>query len=289
MRPEIYCDSNGSISKEAPRVSLLDHGFLFGDSLYEVVRLYDKKILGWKEHAERLIDGGSRTGINVKDLLPEIENRAHALFKEMKHANAAVRIIVTRGVGELHINPEYCKEPSVYLAAWQIAPELTPKSMTVAVTKTRRNSIRSLDPAIKSGNYLNNVLAFREAQSLGYDDAILLNPDDQVSELSTSNIGWIRDGQVKSPDVGVGILHGITRRLFLEKVEAELALYPESELKGADEVFALSTFKEVLPVSEVRFEDGSIKKYPIDGRVLELRKKFKEMIAEKLKDEDPIF
>ena len=161
-------------------ISFLDHGVLFGDSLYEVVRLYDKKILGWKEHAERLIESGRRTGINIKDVMPKIEQRACALFKEMQHPDAVVRILVTRGVGELHINSEHCDDPAVYLAAWQFVPELTPKSMRLAVTKIRRNSIRALDPAIKSGNYLNNVLAFREAQELGYDDAILLNPDEQV-------------------------------------------------------------------------------------------------------------
>jgi branched-chain amino acid aminotransferase len=288
MKPELFSDKDGVISKNPPMVSLLDHGFLFGDSLYDVVRLYDGRLFGWDEHCERLVQSGKRISLDVASLLPEIKKRVYALLKEYNQPNAACRIFITRGVGNLHINPESCKEPAIYLATWKLNPSAGPSDIRLAVPKMRRNSIRSLDPAIKSGNYLNNIIAHHEALQLGYDDALMLNPEEKITELPTSNLAWIRDAKLRTSSLDSGILHGITRKIFVESMNVEEGQFGIDELRAADEVFVLSTLKEIISVSEIRFEDGSVQKYTERGQAQALQKKFKEILADKLKAVDPI-
>ncbi len=280
----LFSDAEGRISDQAPRISLLDHGFLFGDSIYEVLRTYDGLLFGWQEHMDRLAQSARRLALPLEPLLPEIAKRADALLAQLGEPNAAIRIFVTRGVGKLHIDPRSCTKPVIYMAAWPFDAGVHLKPLRLAVTKIQRLTIESLDPAIKSGNYLNAVLAFHEAIELGYDDAILLNSKGEVAELTTSNIGWISNGKIVTPATGSGILYGITRKLCLDcdggMVEGH---YTESDLKKAEEVFALSTFKEIVPVTEVRFSDGSIKSFSNSTKTKEFHEKLKRRIAVALK------
>jgi branched-chain amino acid aminotransferase len=285
----LFSDIDGKISKEPPKVSLLDHGFLFGDSLYEVVRVYDRKFLAWDVHMERLYESGRRVGIDVSSLQQNLKARATELLKTLSEPSAAVRIFVTRGVGRLHIDPRSCEKPSVYMAAWKFDPKDQPKSLRLAITNIRRNPIVALDPAIKSGNYLNNILAFKEAVDYGFDDAILLNPEGKITELTTMNVGWVKDGIPYTPSTDCGILHGVTRKFFLDAVSAKQGAYDVNALQEADEVFVLSTFKEILPVTAVRFENGNIKEYRSHSKTLELLGKLKQEIQKRLERETPVF
>lgn len=285
----LYSDAEGKISQNPPLVSLLDHGFLFGDSLYEVVRLYDKKIFAWTEHMERLCRSGNRVGLDVQSLLPELVRRAEHLLSVLKEPNAALRIMVSRGVGDLHIDPRSCKNPAVYMVAWKLAPERLPLEISLIVATIRRNSRLALDPAIKSGNYLNSVLAFKEAAELGFDDAVMLNVEGFLTELTTSNIGWISLGRIYTPRIDTGILHGITRKFFIQKIEVHEGDYTPDVLKKADEVFALSTFKEVLPVTSIRFENGYVQHYPKGERTTSLQNQFKKLLNLELEKQKVLF
>lgn len=284
----IFMDEKGVISTEAPRVSLLDHGFLFGDSLYEVVRLYDSKLFAWAEHRDRLKKSASRMGISLDSILPLIETRLIEMFKKLGKPNAVCRIIVTRGEGKLHINPNTCTKPLVYLVCWPFDFSMVPDSVSLLVPRIRRNSKRSLDPAIKSGNYLNNVLALKEAIDAGFDDALMLNTDDQVTELTTSNIGWLRNGKIETPSVDAGILYGITRHYFMQSRKVEQGLFLEESLKQADQIFALSTLKEICPVSKIQFSDGSSKQFEPNQEIRELQRQFREEIDRKMSQETSI-
>lgn len=255
----IFSDAQGRISPEPPKVSLLDHGFLFGDSIYEVVRFYERKPFGWKEHLERLQKSAARLQISLENILPVLEKRSKEVLRSLGEPNAVLRMIVTRGEGALHIHPKTCPQPQLYLAAWKFDDSDIPKSVRVKIVSIERNSKKALDPAIKSGNYLNNVMAIQEASAAGFDDALFLNADKNLTELTTSNMGWVIGGQAFTPSVKTGILHGITRGFFLDWIGAKEAEESEQILENADEIFALSTLKEVVPISEVGFSNGRSK------------------------------
>lgn len=285
----LFCDAQGQISATPPTVSFLDHGFLFGDSLYEVVRLYDGKFFGWNEHLGRLIASAERVRLPIGPLLPMLKERSIHLVKSLNERNAVVRMVISRGVGKLHIDPRSCGTPLVNLAAWAFDEALYSQRPRLAVVSIRRNARSTMDPAIKSGNYLNNVMAFHEAALWGYDDAILLNPWDQVAELTTSNLGWIKNGEIHTPHCDSGILHGITRKFLLENFPVKEGFYMESDLRLADEVFVLSTLKEVLPVREIRFGDGTVQAYPQTPVTDRLRLDFRDKVSKRLARETNVF
>jgi len=271
-------------------VPLVDHGFLFGDSLYEVIRIYDRRFFAWTEHMERFVRSGERVGISIPHLLPEVDHRARELLSKLREPEAALRIFVTRGVGKLHIDFRSCEKPEIYMAAWKLDTSTFPDDLRLMVSQIRRNSILALDPAIKSGNYLNNVLAYREAVQMGYDDALMLNPDGKLSELTTSNIAWVNSkNTIETPRVDSGILHGVTRRIFLERFKAKEGNHSEDALRKAKEVFVLSTFKEVLPVTEIRFADGEIKRYPMGAKTAEFQKSFRKVVLDRLQGVTAIY
>jgi len=284
----LYCDDRGQISDQVPLISFLDHGFLFGDSIYEVVRLYEGRLFSWREHRERLLKSAKHMGLQIEALIPEIESRMRKLFKEFSDPSSALRIVITRGGGKLHIDPRTAIKPLVYMAVWNFDKQLVPHQLRLKVVNIRRNDIRSLDPAIKSGNYLNNVLAFKEAVEASYDDAVLLNPRDEITEMTTSNIAWASSDKIFTPAINCGILHGVTRSFFLRSSRVEEGVYTEKELKQADEVFALSTLKELIPVVEVCFSDGEKKKYEAGPMGLQIQKNLRHTIEEEVKQSEKI-
>ena len=274
----IFSDATGEISKNPPTISFLDHGFLFGDSLYEVVRTYNRKIWGWQWHFDRLREGGEKLGIDIAALESDLKNRSHSILKALNTDNAAVRIIITRGVGKLHIDPRTCERPLIFMAAWPLETEILRKPVRLYIPKIRRNPKSAMDPAIKSGNYLNNVLALKEALEAGYDDALLLNPAGEITELTTSNIGWLKGDSLYTPHTDCGILHGITRRFWVTHEKVVEGRFTVDDLLNADEVFALSTFKEILPVTEVKVHDGRLWKATSHEKTQNLHARFVEKL-----------
>lgn len=279
-------NQKGEISKDPPSISFLDHGFLFGDSIYEVVRLYEGRIFGWKEHYERLERSAESLLMDISSLLPLLRGRVESLCREFKKRNAVVRMIISRGVGALHIDPTSCKEPSLVMAIWEYQASYKPPSIRCMIPNVRRNSIRSLSPAIKSGNYLNNVMAYGEAKRLNFDDALFLSLDDELAELTTSNIGWISKGRAFTPALKVGILRGVTRETLLRAdSKTEEVSWTLDRLDEIDELFALSTLKEIVPIRELRLPDGRVKEWKDFSQSLALGQKLHYTIQEDLKSE----
>ncbi|NUN53673.1 MAG: aminotransferase class IV, partial [Planctomycetaceae bacterium] len=244
---------------EEATVNVFDHGFLFGDSVYEVVRTRRGRPVTMEEHLARL-EGSARR------IYMELPWSRAAIAARVAEANAAggnaesyFRIIVTRGVGEISLLPDTCRSPCLIVIVKPLpAPpaSVARDGLRVLVTGRPRNDRRALDPSAKTGNYLNNLLALVEAHRGGCDDAILLNPAGLLAEATTSNLFLVRGGRVATPALECGILAGITRDLLLREfpargIAAEEGSYGAEALESADEVFLTSTIRGVAPVTSV--------------------------------------
>ncbi|HZV01079.1 MAG TPA: aminotransferase class IV [Planctomycetota bacterium] len=248
------------VALDAAHVSVFDHGFLFGDSVYEVVRTVRRRLFAFDPHMERL--EGSARGLWLEipwsrdELRAQVE-RAVSLVKDP--GDAYVRIIITRGVGELDLAPDSCKRPGsviiakplpVYPRAWY------EDGIAVQIVGTMRNPTRAVSPSIKSGNYLNNVLALMEARRGGALEAAMLNETGALTECTTSNLFFARGGVVKTPALDCGILSGITRSILLDAarragVPIVEGSFAADELRSADEAFITSTTKDLVPIKSV--------------------------------------
>jgi branched-chain amino acid aminotransferase len=248
---------NGRITPPAAAaVSPLDRGFLFGDGVYETVRTYHGRPFRLGPHVDRLRRSADRIGIPW--LLPSLDPAAEVArtLTEAANPESSIRIILTRGVGPVGYDTEGCGDPTLVVHV-RPCPPLPPhardEGVDIAVVGVQRNSRAAIDPAIKSGNLLNNFLAWREGRRLGVFEPILLNPDGRVAEGASSNIFIVAEGRVLTPPPAEGLLEGITRGLVLELARgAGLSIAEESfgpdRLRAADEAFLTSTLKGVLPV-----------------------------------------
>ena len=254
---------NGNIEEEA-FVSVLDHGFLFGDSIYEVVSTRDNKPCFLKEHLQRL--RRSADGISLK--VPfEDDWFCKQIERTLEFANnqeSYIRIVVTRGVGDIDIDPSSCHSPCTLIfvtAARSYPAELYDTGIHLAVVSIKRNAKDALNPGIKTGNYLNNVLAKIEADRLGAHDALMLNPFGQLTESTTSNFFFVQEGRIMTPSLDCGILAGITRDIVIQIAHEngfplEEGRWPVEVLDKADEMFVTGTIKQLMPVTR------------LDGRVI---------------------
>jgi len=240
-------------------VNILDHGFLFGDSIYEVVQTVDGKPFAWDEHLKRLKNSAECLSMDIPWSDDELKAEVEAAMAAKKwDGESYVRLIITRGVGKIALLPHTCGNQTLIVIAKEI-PLPGPKTetgLTLCLTKVRRNSRLAMDPSIKSGNYLNNVLAAIEAGDSGADDALMLNENDYLTECTTSNIFMVKCGVIITPSLDCGILNGITRMKIIEVaksvgievVEREITL---EEFLDADEIFMSGTIKGMVPVREI--------------------------------------
>jgi branched-chain amino acid aminotransferase len=244
------------------RVSVLDNGFTFGDTVYETLRTYGGRPFHLGRHLARLRQSAERLSIPVP--LPDAEfgQRIDAVLARAANEESYIRLIVSRGVGDISYKFERVKGPTVVVVVkpYEPLPErYYAEGIDVIVSSVRRNHRQALDPGIKSGNLLNNILAMREAQARGAVEPIMLNQDGDVAEGAGSNVFLVRQGGLLTPPLDAGILPGVTRALVLE-IAHELQLRCREEivrvadLLGADEVFITSTLKECCPVRAI---DGS--------------------------------
>jgi branched-chain amino acid aminotransferase len=244
---------------EEARVSVLDTGFAFGDSVYEVLRTYGGRPFHRDRHFTRLRRSAGRLGIEIPLSDAALASRIDQVLAQARNTESYIRIVVSRGVGDMSYRFERVSGPTVVVAVKPL--ELFPASwytdgIEIALVSVRRNHPDALDPAIKSSNLLNNILAIREAQSRGASEAVLLNQRGEVAEGTSSNLFVVREGRVRTPPLRCGILPGITREVVLELCTAleidgrEETLYPES-LAAADEIFMTSTLKEAAPVRSI--------------------------------------
>jgi branched-chain amino acid aminotransferase len=249
------------VAPEQALVPVLDRGFLYGDSVYEVVRTYAGRPFELDRHLTRM----EKTARRIDLALPPRETILRELQRTLdaaENAESYARIVITRGIGEFGLSP--------FLASGQyrlvviVRPLAGPseeqyeRGLQMAIAKTRRNPPQALDPALKTGNYLNNILALREAHQAGADDAILLDLNGRVTEGTTSNVFFVQHGVLVTPPLSLGMLEGVTRALFIEIARAEGLILREEPhgpeaLAAADEVFMTSTLREAMPVTSVVF------------------------------------
>ena len=259
---KIFIDGKFLNERDA-KVSVFDHGLLYGDGVFEGIRAYNGRVFKLKEHIDRLF-------YSAKAILLEIPLTHAAMMKatvETIHANKLrdcyVRLVVTRGVGNLGLNPRSCKKPTVIIIAGKIQvypPELYAKGMDIVTVPTVRNLHSALNPAIKSLNYLNNILAKIEANNAGVEEAVMLNAEGFVSECTADNLFIIKNGEVFTPPNSAGALYGITRQTVIELAQASGLKVSEPNLTrydlfNADECFLTGTGAEIMPVVKI---DGRI-------------------------------
>jgi len=250
---------NGALTPPAEaRISVFDRGFLYGDSVYEVLRTYNRKPFALAEHQARL----ERSAAELELPLPDrawLEREIHRTLEAAGNEESYCRIIVTRGSGPISLDPSLARDPVTVILVQPYAPfpeRLYTAGLRVHIPRIRRNLRAAVDPAIKSGNYLNSILALAEARRAGFDDALMLDVEGRVTEASAANVFVLRDGVLCTPRLETGILEGVTRGLVLRLVRehdlpsAECDLYPR-DLEAAEEVLLTSTLREAMSVVQI--------------------------------------
>jgi len=241
------------------RISVFDHGFLFGDSVYEVVRTRGGRPFLLEEHLARLGRSAALLYMDLPFAEGELRRNVVEAIAAAGNEESYVRLIVTRGVGELELHPGTCERPTLLLIVKPLVPppqSFYERGIRLAIVGRRRMDPLSLSPTAKTGNYLNNVLAIIEARRRGADDAVMLNAEDHLTEGTTANVFFVRDGTVHTPALDSGILEGITRGLVIrmlgeENLPFEVGLYGADDLRSADEAFLTSTTRDVMPIHDV--------------------------------------
>ena len=281
----------GIISPAAEaKISVMDRGFLYGDSIYEVFRTYTGVPFLMGEHFDRLENSAALISMTISQsrnqLVEEIRRTVHASGACNDH-DVYVRYQITRGEGPIDLYPSPDLKTR-YVIIVKALPPWDPKlygvGMTVAVPSVRRNPIDALDPNIKGGNYLNNILAITEARKLGADDCVILNHQGFVTEAANSNVWFVLDGKVVTP--GSGNLRGLTKNALHKACAAAGMLTEETaihidQLADVTECFVSSATREVMPVKSIRLEDGTMVHFPSGGGAMtrRIRSIFTEFIA----------
>jgi branched-chain amino acid aminotransferase len=252
------------VPPEQAFVPVMDRGFLYGDSVYEVVRTYGGRVFELGRHLDRMERSAARIGLSLPPRA-RVESELFRTLDAAGNAESYARIIVTRGEGQFGLSPHLAEGLNRLIFMVRPlelpAPEQYDRGLQMAVTRTRRNPPQALDPALKTGNYLNSALALRESHAAGADDALLLDLRGQVTEASTSNVFFVQDGVVVTPPLVLGMLEGVTRGLVIEIARGEGFLVREEPhgpeaLAAADEVFVTSTIREAMAVTSLLLLDG---------------------------------
>ncbi len=257
MKEKILVNINGQlVAEEDAAISVFDRGFLYGDSVYEVTMVIDDVPFMIDDHMDRLERSARKIALPLPrsrhDIISETLKTAHALNVKKCY----VRIICTRGAGEITLDPTREQDGNFLVIARELFPNPShwyEKGVHMVVADIVRNHARATDPSIKSGNYLNNVLAMGEAKRAGAFDAIMLNQQGMVSEATTSNIWIVEDGRYITPPLDAGLLGGITRQSLLKIPGFDLSQenFTPTRLKAAQEVFLTSTTKEIVPIVKI--------------------------------------
>ena len=254
---QIYIDGE-FFSKENAKISVFDHGLLYGDGVFEGIRFYNGRVFQHEEHIDRIFDSAKAIHLEIPATKQELGDIVLATIKENKLQDGYVRLIITRGAGELGLSPYRCEKASIIVIASTISlypEEKYEKGLILATCATRRPTHDSLSPAVKSLNYLSNVMAKVEAMAAGAEEGVMLNAEGYVAECTGDNIFIVKNGVISTPTVASGSLYGITRTVVInlareagyELREVQMTRY---DLYTADELFLTRTAAEVVPVAE---------------------------------------
>jgi branched-chain amino acid aminotransferase len=274
---KIYIDGKYYDQKNA-KISVFDHGLLYGDGIFEGIRAYNGRVFRLKEHIDRLFYSAKAILLRMPLSHGEIVRAVVETCRRNKIRDGYIRLLVTRGAGTLGLNPNRCKNPSIIIIADKIQlypAELYERGMEIVTVPTTRNLHSALNPAIKSLNYLNNILAKIEANNGGCEEAVMLNAEGFVSECTGDNIVIVKAGQMLTPPLSAGALYGITRGVVIELAREEGLTVAEPNLTrydlfNADECFLTGTGAELIPIVKI---DGRVigagKPGPISRRLVD--------------------
>jgi branched-chain amino acid aminotransferase len=260
MESERWVFLNGEYKRKSEAmISVFDHGFLYGDGVFEGIRVYSGNVFRLHEHMVRLYESAKSILLNIPYSLDELEAHVVETVRKNQLVDAYIRLVVSRGDGPLGLDPSECEVANVVIIVDKIrlySQELYDKGLTVVTVPTRRNIPDALNPRVKSLNYLNNILAKSEAKQAGAGEAIILSSDGYVTEGSSDNIFMVKDNVLYTPPCYLGALKGITRQTIID-IAGELG-YPLKEepftrhdLFNADEVLLTGTGAEVISVVQV--------------------------------------
>lgn len=279
----IYLD-NRFVKKEEAVISVFDHGFLYGDGVFEGIRVYSGNIFRLDEHLDRLYASAHSIMLNIPYTKEEFTQIIVDTVKKNKLYSAYIRVVVSRGAGNLGLDPRNCPAPSVIVIAEALsiyAESLYENGLKMASVATRRNRADILSPQVKSLNYLNNIIVKLESIQAGADEALMMNSEGYVTEGSADNIFVVKNGKIKTPPVYLGALEGITRNTIIDLAKEngyvlEETPFTRHDVYIADEVFLTGTAAEVIAVVNVDQRTiGSGKPGPVTNSLL---KAFREVV-----------
>lgn len=255
--------NNRFVKDDEALISVFDHGFLYGDGVFETLRSYGPRLFMHGEHLARLFRSAEAIGLSIP--IPR-ENWTDILHEAMarngvgsNQQDAYLRITVSRGAGDIGLDPALCRTPTVVVIAKPLiapAPHLYENGVHVLIASTKRNLPDALSPQIKTTNFLNNIQAKREALAAGVFDSILLNWEGHVTEGTVSNLFFVTDGCLRTPTLECGVLNGITRMVVLQLAKdlglpIDIGRYGVDQLHQADECFLTNTSMEIMPVTSI--------------------------------------
>lgn len=279
------------VEHDQARVHVYDHGLLYGDGCFEGIRAYNGRVLKLRSHLRRMYSSAERIRLKPAYTPDQIEQAIRHTLQANGMKDAYIRLVFTRGVGTLGLHPFRCPNPGTFIITDKIQlypPELYERGMKVIVAKRPRIPIACLDPAIKSLNYLNNILAKIEAIDADVLEAIMLNVEGYVAECTGDNIFIVKDGRIATPPLEAGILQGVTRQFVIDTIAPALGCAVEQrlmrldEVLKADEVFLTGTAAEIIGVSQIdQTTVGSAKVGEITRKLAdEFRRRVKENAPE---------
>ncbi|MFZ5997067.1 MAG: aminodeoxychorismate lyase [Nitrospirota bacterium] len=253
------------------KISIFDHGFLYGDGIYETLRVYDGVVFLLDEHLERLYRSAMLIGLDIPKDVAGIKSAIYDTLQANKLRNAYVRLTVSRGEGEIGLDPALCRKPTFIVVTKELAEyprAYYEEGVRIIIPVVKRNCREALNPQIKSLNFLNNILAKIEAKKADAYEAVMTNVAGHLAEGTICNIFFVKDGILCTPSIECGILDGITRSLVLDlafrnDITIKEGEFTPAELYKASEVFITNTTMEVMPVSrvdDVRYKVGEIAK-----------------------------
>ena len=251
--------NNRLVRKDKAMISVFDHGFLYGDGIYETVRAYNGIVFMLDEHIKRLYRSASLIQLAIDKNADAIKKAVYQTLRANRLSEAVIRITVSRGPGPAGLDPELCKKPTfvIFASKFRNYPERCyVNGVKISIVRTRRNIITALNPQIKSLNFLNNVLAKIEAKKENAFEALMLNYRGYLAEGTVSNVFFIKKNSLYTPGLTVGILDGITRKAVLH-IARECGFkimqgqFRKNAIYGAEEVFLSNTTMEIMPVSHV--------------------------------------
>jgi len=275
---------NGTlVEKEKAHISVFDHGLLYGDGVFEGIRTYDGLIFRLKEHIDRLYKSADAIELKIPMTKIDMIGAVITTLKANRLKDAYIRLVVTRGVGDLGLDPRKCSKPTIFIITDKITlypKEFYEKGLEIVTATTKRNFPQALDARIKSLNYLNNILAKIDAIKSGTEEAIMLTHDDYVAECTGDNIFIVSGCELLTPPTDIGALEGITRDAVITLAKKmDIPVYEKllkmEDVYNASEVFLTGTAAEIIPV--VRIDERRIANGKPGEITLRLIQEFKKI------------